>query len=145
MFTVATRNFRAAADPQAAARTSLSKQETYGLLRFHAGELNAWFFSQWERAQIVLGLGLMGAVVAGMRSSRWALIAAAALLLVTLIEHFFLSPEIARLGRELDFSAGPSPERARFGRLHGAYSSLELAKLAVLVLLSGRLILRSKE
>ncbi len=46
--------------------------------------------------------------------------------------HFLLTPEITRLGRAIDFvpPGAPSSDRTRFWIFHGAYSVLELTKLA---------------
>ena len=62
-----------------------------------------------------------------------------------LLERFYLTPEIVRLGRLIDFipHAAKSIERDVFWRFHGAYSGVELAKLALGLLLSGRLVCMS--
>ncbi len=61
-------------------------------------------------------------------------------------ERFYMTPEIIRLGRLIDFvpPAASSPERDTFWRFHGAYSAVELLKLALGFLLAGRLIFGRK-
>ena len=47
-----------------------------------------------------------------------------------LIERFYITPEIVRLGRLIDF-APHAQERGTFWKFHGAYSGVELLKLAL--------------
>ena len=53
------------------------------------------------------------------------------MLVVTLLMHFWLTPEIIRMGRAMDFApAGQSAANStRFWIFHGGYSALELIKL----------------
>src|SRR5882762_8209151 len=118
---VSTQNFRsvdhllAAPPPQIAERMQAmgGHDPARAFLRYQASELNRAYFDNWERAQIVLGAVLMLGLV--------------------LLMHFYLTPEITRLGRAIDFvSPGtPSPDRTRFWTFHGAYSACELAKLGL--------------
>src|SRR5207247_223232 len=67
---------------------------------------------------------------------------AAIMFAVLLAERFYMTPEIIRLGRLIDFvpQAVSSPDRDTFWRFHSAYSAVELLKLALGFFLAGRLI-----
>jgi len=56
-----------------------------------------------------------------------------------LAQRFWITPEIVRIGRLIDF-APQAPERQTFWMFHGAYSAVELTKLALGIFLSGRLV-----
>jgi len=58
--------------------------------------------------------------------------------------HFFLTPEITRLGRAIDFvpPGTSSADRTRFWTLHGAYSGSELVKLGLGLVLEVLLVRR---
>ena len=71
----------------------------------------------------------------------WAL--GLAVLVLLLAQRFWITPEIVRIGRLIDF-APQAPERQTFWMYHNAYSAIELAKLALGFFLSTRLIFRSK-
>jgi hypothetical protein len=145
MIMVATQNFRSV-DRLLAAPASASAQvarmgaaEARTFLRYQVSEQNRFYFETWEKIQLALALATLAALT---RDSRLALIAAGIMTVLLLAESFYLTPEIVRLGRLIDFvpQAAPSPERDHFWKLHGAYSGIELLKLALGFLVSGRLI-----
>ena len=146
MIMVATHNFRSvdqllASPGRAGAQVQkLGHSEARTFLRYHVSEQNRWYFRTWETIQVVaLGLALLAATLRQSKFGyRWAL----ALFLLVMTERFYITPEIIRLGRLIDFvpPAVSSPERDTFWRFHGAYSAVELLKLALGFLLSGRLI-----
>ena len=113
-------------------------------LRYQASELNRSYFQNWERAQIVLGAALFLVLAFGTVPNRLTLLLALLMLAIVLLMHFFLTPEITRLGRAIDFvSPGtPSPDRARFWTFHGAYSAGELVKLGLEMVLAVVLVRR---
>jgi hypothetical protein len=146
MIMVATQNFRSVdrllAAPGSAA-TQVGKMghgEARTFLRYQVSEQNRWYFETWEKIQLALGLALLAAL---WRQGKFpALTLGAIMCALLLVERFYLTPEIVRLGRLIDFvpQAASSPERAVFWRFHGAYSGVELLKLALGFFLSGRLI-----
>ena len=151
MIAVATRNFRMVdtliAQPSAGMRERLNRipaDEVRLLLRHQASELNQLYFSTFEIAGIVLAVALVALTFTGPGASRILKGIALLLLVLVAVEHLVLTPEIIRLGRLADFrilEAG-TPEYERFWMFHGAYSALELVKLALLVLASGLLLWR---
>jgi len=142
MILVATQNFRSVdrllATPASATSRieKLGRDQARALLRYQVSEQNRWYFQTWEKIQLALGIALLAATF---RQSRILLSLAAAMFALLLAERFYLTPEIVRLGRLIDF-APQALERSAFWMFHGAYSSIELAKLALGFFLSGRLI-----
>jgi len=107
------------------------------MMRHQASEINRYFFETWGLVQIVLGCGVLGIIVFGVRARAAQLktmlgLAGLAVVLV-LINQFVITPTIVGVGRVLDFSepAQFAAERARFWNYHKAYSTLEVAKLLI--------------
>jgi hypothetical protein len=126
--------FLVAPDPIAAAQIKAmgGKGEARTFLRHEVGELNRFLFEQWERAELVLGVLLVLAIIFGHGDApRIALFMTLGMLLVVVLDRFWLTPEITRLGRLLDYPDVPGADPALFWRYHGIYSGLELAKLAM--------------
>jgi len=138
---VATQNFRsvdhllAAPPPQIAERIQAmgGHDLARAFLRYQASELNRSYFDNWERAQIVLGAVLFLVLLFRSPPNRLMLLLTLLMLGLVLVMHFYLTPEITRLGRTIDFvSPGtPSPDRTRFWTFHGAYSACELVKFGL--------------
>jgi predicted PurR-regulated permease PerM len=151
---VATENFRsvdrllAAPSPQLAERIqSMGGHDAARmLLRHQVAEQNRWYFETWEQIQIALGVALFLVLQFAAGRDRWKLGITLAMLAIVLIMHFFLTPEITRLGRAIDFVAprATSAERTRFWTLHGTYSGSELLKLGLGLLLAVLLVRRWK-
>jgi hypothetical protein len=145
MIMVATQNFRSvdrllAAPAGAGARIEqMGHDEARTFLRYHVSEQNRWYFETWEKAQLALGAAL---VAGAFRERKIFGLIAAAMLALLLLERFYLTPEIVRLGRLIDFvpQAASSPERDTFWKFHNAYSGIELTKLGLGFFLSARLI-----
>ncbi len=145
MIMVATQNFRSV-DRLLAAPGSAGEQvgrmghdEARTFLRYQVSEQNRWYFETWEKIQLALGVA---ALVATFRQGKLMVSLTASMCALLLLERFYLTPEIVRLGRLIDFvpQAPLSPDRATFWRFHGAYSGVEMVKLALGFFLSGRLI-----
>lgn len=100
------------------------------LLRRNAAEENAWIFTNWERAELVLGVGLLFCLLREGHSRRLAALCLAMVAMVA-AEHFFLTDAIIELGRRVDDLAPTDPAVQHFWILHGIYSGLDLLKLAV--------------
>ena len=145
MILVATQNFRSvdrllAAPGRAGEQVEkMGRDEARAFLRYQVSEQNRWYFETWEMAQLALGLAV---IYATFRQSAKLATLAAVMFALLLAERFYMTPEIVRLGRLIDFvpQATPSPERTTFWKFHGAYSAVELLKLALGFFLSGRLI-----
>ena len=145
MIMVATQNFRSvdrllAAPGSAAPRIEqMGREEARTFLRYQVSEQNRWYFETWEKIQLGLGAVLVLAAMSMRKSFRFVI---ALMLALLLIERLYLTPEIVRLGRLIDFvpQAASSPERDLFWRYHGAYSAVELIKLALSFFASYRVI-----
>jgi hypothetical protein len=147
---VATQNFRlvdgllASPSPQLAERVQAmgGHDSARMLLRHQVSEQNRWYFQTWELAQMALGAALFLVLLSGAGRDRWMQAVTLAMFAIVLLMHFFLMPEITRLGRAFDFATGPSAGRARFWKFHGAYSASELIKLVLGVYLAVLLVRR---
>ena len=142
MILVATQNFRSVdrllASPAGAAASieRMGREEARTFLRYQVSEQNRWYFETWEKIQLALGLALLALTL---RQDRMSAALAAGMFVLLLAQRFWITPEIVRIGRLIDFSP-QAPERPTFWIFHGAYSAVELTKLALGFFLSGRLI-----
>jgi hypothetical protein len=147
MIFVATQNFATvdrvlAAPPSQAAPMleTLGSENARLLLRYLAGEENRLFFTSWELAQIALGALLTAILWLGIKSRLLAGLAGA-MLIIALFQHFRVTPEMIALGRLVDFGgAAGSAAYGQFWRLHGLYGVLEVAKLALLMVVAAILL-----
>lgn len=138
---VATGNFQTVSDilksppPQAEKMIQvLGDQDARLLLRFLAGEENRLFFQSWETAELILGLLVAGLLfVAGNRRILAGL--AGAIVILTLFQHFKITPELVWQGRSIDFvpATADSVARQQFFKLHAAYGVIEVVKLLLIV------------
>ncbi len=153
MWMVATQNFRSvdrlleSPSPQASAQfDKLGRDGARTLLRYHVGEQNRWYFETWELAQFAVGALLIAAQLFGPARDRIVLAMAALMFAAVLVEHWYLTPEIVRLGRLMDFAAPGqiAAERSHFWTLHGAYSGIEVLKLVLGIALAAKLVVRSR-
>jgi len=139
MFFVATQNFRSVERildaPTAAASeriNTLGKDEARHLLRFQASEMNRLYFSTWEQVQLLLGVTLVLITLRG--STRLFIIAMpVTMLLIVAVAHFFLTPEITRLGAMMDFvaNARQTDIGKEFWGYHQIYSTTEVLKFLI--------------
>jgi hypothetical protein len=142
MIMVATQNFRSVdrllASPAGAAAQieKMGRAEARTFLRYQVSEQNRWYFETWEKIQLALGATLLALTL---RQGRVSLAMAAAMFVLLLAQRFWITPEIVRIGRLIDF-APQAPERQSFWMFHNAYSTIELAKLAIGFVLSWRLV-----
>ena len=153
MSVVATENFytvdRLLAGSSSAAFSSmvhsLGQAAARELLRYLSSELNRLYFQMWNVAQIALGIAALWAArdrTIGFGSVEKGI---AAMLAIVVLMLAYLTPGIVSLGRELDFvPRDPSPPgMSRFWVLHAAYTSLEMLKLAVGLLVAALLARRA--
>ena len=99
------------------------------LLRYLSSELNRLYFQMWNVAQVALGL-LACWLVGRAPRIRWGILTMLGIVVLMLA---YLTPQIVSLGRSLDFvPRDPAPPgMQRFWILHAAYTSLEMLKLVV--------------
>jgi len=138
MSVVATENFytidrllASRANPTfAAAVDRLGAAEARDLLRYLSSELNRLYFQLWNGAQIVLGALALWLIANPAKTAKWGV---AAMLGIVALMLVYLTPQIVTLGRSLDFvPRDPAPPGlSRFWVLHAAYTSLEMLKLAI--------------
>jgi hypothetical protein len=117
---------------------ALGNDSARQLLRYTAGEENRFFFENWELAQLVLGVLLTGLLIFGVESRMLAGFSGA-MLILTLFEHFKITPEMAWLGRSFDFLpwTAESLSRDQFWKLHGVYSAIEIVKMLLAIVIAG--------
>jgi len=141
----ATRNFRAvdavlhSPPPEASKMVqTLGPQNARQLLRYLAGEENRSYFEIWEFAQLLLGALLTGFLLFGVENRLLASLAGA-MFILTLFQHFKITPEILWMGRSIDFlpNSAESQVRDQFWKLHGIYSGIEVVKMLLAVLVAG--------
>jgi hypothetical protein len=137
----------------------LGQPQARELLRYLSSELNRLYFQLWNVAQLVIGALVLWLIDRGQtrssgltpvetrsaaltpaltpastRTSRLTPVAGViAMLAVVVLMLAWLTPAIVSLGRSLDFvPRDPSPPgMQRFWILHAAYTSLEMLKLVV--------------
>jgi hypothetical protein len=151
---VATGNFRsvdrllAAPSPPAAERIQAigGHDMARAFLRYQVSEQNRWYFDTWERIQIGLGATLFVVLLLSPIRDNVLLVQTLLLLAIVLVMHFFLTPQIVRLGRAIDFTppGTPSGDRTTFWTFHGVYSGGELMKLGLGLLMAVWLVRRRK-
>lgn len=136
MFFVATQNFQGVErlldyHPEKASLRidRLGHEDARFLLRYQVSELNRFYFNNWERVQLVLGVMLT--LVALRRPWRKKIVyIPVTMLLIVTAAHWLLTPEITHLGRLMDFvpNAKQTAEGKIFWRYHQIYSALEVLK-----------------
>jgi hypothetical protein len=62
---------------------------------------------------------------------------AGAMLILTLFQHFKITPELDWTGRSIDFAPAESQARDQFWKLHGIYSGIEVVKMLLAVTTAG--------
>jgi hypothetical protein len=104
------------------------------LLRYLAGEENRLFFETWETAQLVLGLLLTALLFLG-GNKRLLAGLAGAIMILTVFQHFKITPELVWQGRAIDFvpATGDPAARQQFFKLHAAYGVIEVVKLLLII------------
>jgi hypothetical protein len=153
MTVVATQNFRTVdrllLDPSPGAAPEL---KTMGhemarmLLRWEAGEQNRRLFDISESAQLVMGMAVIFILLFGSTEGKYALALALMLLVLVIVQRFLLTPMMESLGRLVDFVPPNqrSPERVKFQVLHMGYVGIEVSKCVLCLLLSGKLLARTR-
>jgi len=118
-----------------AAVDRLGAVEARDLLRYLSSELNRLYFQLWNGAQIVLGVLALWLIAGSAKTVKWGV---AVMLAIVVLMLVYLTPAIVTLGRSLDFvPRDPAPPgMSRFWILHAAYTSLEMLKLVIALLVA---------
>lgn len=152
---VATENFytidrllAARANPAfAAAVDRLGSPQARDLLRYLSSELNRLYFELWNIAQIILAVlvaWLMRSAPQEAAFTRPVKRGVILMVVIVLVMLGYLTPAIVTLGRSLDFvPREPAPPgMSRFWVLHAAYTSLEMLKLVITLLVAASIAVR---
>jgi len=118
-------------NPAFAAQTKpLGPATTRLILRHAIVEQNRTLFKSWELMQIMLGLLFFSYLLFGTTEGKFSLIVSLAMVVVTVIQRLGISPELAVVGRSMDYVPAEfvSQEHAKFWLLHNAYLGLEVLK-----------------
>ncbi len=118
----------------------LGNDQTRAVLRYVASEINRRYFRAYGWAQVVLAASLLVLLLGRTPREATSLAVIGAMFAVVLVLTFYVTPEIASVGRALDFVPRdpPPPEMGRFRILHGAYTVLDGGKLLAGVVLLAR-------
>jgi hypothetical protein len=152
MYVVATQNLRSAdrildAPPPVAREITeqLGRDESRMLLRYQAAEQNRWYFRSWERTQLALGVLLLLVILLAVTGKKHLAPLTFFMLILVMVQHWAITPEVIRLGEQIDFlpPSEPSAERTRFWSFHHAYSGLEVLKLGIGFLVFAKLLSKS--
>ena len=85
--------------------------------------------------ELIIGIVLVSLLFADHVGGRIMSLAATMLAIVA-VQRFYLSPEVASLGRQIADLPPSAQINSRFWTLHGVYSGIEVAKLLAGVLLA---------
>jgi uncharacterized membrane protein len=104
---------------------------TPALSRNQAVALGQAVFARFNRIEVACGIVALAAAVVA-RSARWTVAVTALMLLLAIVQTFYLTPEITRLAAGLDFvnRTPGDPRYAAIRSLHGIYAMVEIAVFA---------------
>ncbi len=113
------------------------------LLRFEAAELNRHYFYYWEWAQLVLLMIAAVVLLDATSGNKLTMVIMFGMLLVLLVQHFLVQPEVLELGRGLDFAPPDQmmDERRAFRTFHAYYASIEVIKVILLGVVGVRMLM----
>lgn len=109
------------------------------IIRRYVGELNNGIFEAWEWTELFLGLALFLVLLFGERPTKWMLAAPVAMFVIVAVQRFYLSPQVAEMGRKLADLSPKDPLVGTFWMFHGIYSGVEIVKLLLGCALAFRL------
>ncbi len=109
----------------------MDQDKTRVALRYLASEINRTCFRAYGLGQIVLGALLLFLLLRQTPKDPTALVIGGAMLGLVLGLSLIITPEMAALGRTLDFAPRnpPPAEMPRFRMLHAAFTGLDGVKL----------------
>jgi hypothetical protein len=122
----------------------IGRDRERALLRRNAGEENNFIFENWEMAELALGAVLLFVLAFGGRPDKLMLSLALAMTVVVSVQHFYLSPTVTDLGRQIADLPPKHPLNDRFWTFHGIYSGVEILKFLIGGALAVRLSVRPK-
>ena len=110
----------------------LAPGEARTMLRYLSSELNRFYFGVWGWLELALAVLVLALAVRGLRQRKFT-VGFSLMLGIVAVMVFYITPEITKVGRSLDFvpRQPPPPGMAKFGILHAAYSFLDLGKLLI--------------
>lgn len=115
------------------------------ILRRNAGEENNSIFEDWESAELAIAAVLIGLLFIGGKPSPQLLSMVGLMLAIVAVQRFYLSPQVADLGRQIADLSPKDPLNQRFWTFHGIYSGTEMAKLLIGLATAVYLSLRRKK
>lgn len=112
------------------------------LFEYQAAEEIRRNYELWEMAQIVLGALFFLFLLFGTSESKTAILAGLLMLALVLMQRFFLTPNIASVGRVRDFAPPGTASQwsGKLTALWGFYAATEGAKWLVQLVMAGRLV-----
>jgi hypothetical protein len=118
---------------------------TRTVLRYIVAEQNRWLFRNWEYMQIVLACLFFCYLLFGTTEGKFSLGVMLAMLALTVMQRFLISPDLGITGRTLDFAPTDlaAQEHARFWLVHNAYLAVEALKFG-LGLILGIIVMSSR-
>jgi len=118
---------------------------TRTVLRYIVAEQNRWLFRNWEYMQIVLACLFFCYLLFGTTEGKFSLGVMLAMLALTVMQRFLISPDLGITGRTLDFAPTDlaAQEHARFWLVHNAYIAVEALKFG-LGLILGIIVMSSR-
>jgi len=118
---------------------------TRTVLRYIVAEQNRWLFRNWEYMQIVLACLFFCYLLFGTTEGKFSLGVMLAMLALTVMQRFLISPDLGITGRTLDFAPTDlaAQEHARFWLVHNANLAVEALKFG-LGLILGIIVMSSR-
>ena len=120
----------------------VGRDQQRAILRRNAAEENNFLFTNWERAELVLGSVLFLILIFGGRPQKLLLGLSLGMLVIVAVAHFLVTPPIVELGRVVEGLAADDPITKRFWVLHGVYSGLDILKMLLGAAFAFRLVVR---
>jgi len=110
------------------------------LLYYLASEEIRSVSEDWELAQIGIGVLLMFVLLLGLENKLLTGVATA-MVILTVFEHFKVTPELSWLGRSIDFIpwAAESQQRDQYWKLRTVYNMMDVLKLILALGMTGYL------
>jgi hypothetical protein len=127
-----------------AALNAVGRDKERFILRRNAAEENNWIFLNWERVELALGALLFLLLLFGERPQKLLIVLCAAMFLIVLGEHFYLTPLITDLGRRVEDLPAADPDVKTFWVLHGFYSGFDILKILLGLAFALRLAIKRK-
>jgi hypothetical protein len=97
-------------------------------------------YEDWELVEIVIGILLIGVLLLGLENKLLTGVAGA-MVILTIFEHFKVTPELNWLGRSIDFTpwAAESQQRDQYWKLRTVYQVIDVVKLILALGITGYL------